>query len=119
MWVHEGGDVEEARFQEARRGGGYQGEARPLERILAEGERAVVDRIVDGRLAVLLVGEEEREVTVPVQALPKGAREGTWVRMGAGDSGELVIDWEETEARRARLAEKLDLLRQRGRAPRP
>lgn len=44
---------------------------------------AVVDRIVDSQ-AVLLAGEEETEVTVPVADLPAGVGEGGWVRLRLG-----------------------------------
>ncbi len=44
------------------------------------GEEAVIDRIVAG-MAVLLVGEAEREVHCPAGELPAGAREGDWLRV--------------------------------------
>ena len=80
-------------------------------------ERAVVDRIVDGRHAVLLVGESEVERIVPVDRLPGGVKEGTWLKVHF-DGDELVhaeIDSATTEAVRRRIAEKLSRLRARGR----
>lgn len=39
--------------------------------------RAVVDRIEDGRTAVLLVGEDELKVELPTALLPEGADAGS------------------------------------------
>lgn len=39
---------------------------------------AVIDRIAEGK-AVLLIGSEESPVYVPVDVLPEGAKEGTWL----------------------------------------
>ena len=39
---------------------------------------AVIDRISDGT-AVLLIGKEETQVSVPLSELPEGAGEGTWL----------------------------------------
>lgn len=79
-------------------------------------EKAVVDRIVDGHTAVLLVGEDEREMLVSVDDLPDGAREGAWLRV-MGDPPRLELDLEETARVRERIAGKLELLRRRGRSP--
>lgn len=89
------------------------------ERALADSrvERAVVDRLVDGRWAVLLVGPGEEERVVDLKLLPPGAGEGTWLRLSlAGDEVlALEVDEEETRRVRERLDEKLARLRQRGR----
>lgn len=80
-------------------------------------EQAVVDRIVDGIHAVLLVGEEQVERVVPASQLPQGAREGTWLKV-CFDGDQLVhveIDPGLTQAAQARIAEKMDRLRARGR----
>jgi hypothetical protein len=39
---------------------------------------AVVDRISEG-IAVLLFGEDEYQVNLPVEFLPEGTREGDWL----------------------------------------
>jgi hypothetical protein len=39
---------------------------------------AVIDRIAEGK-AVLLFGREESPVYVPVDVLPEGVKEGTWL----------------------------------------
>ena len=80
-------------------------------------EKAVVDRIVDKRHAVLLVGESEVEKIVSVDKLPPGAGEGTWLRVEF-EGDELVaaeVDAEETARVKARITAKMERLRQRGR----
>jgi predicted O-methyltransferase YrrM len=80
-------------------------------------EKAVIDRIVDGRHAVLLVGEAETERVVPVDQLPAGAREGAWLRVRfEGDQlVESALDPEETERARQRVGDKMAQLRARPR----
>ena len=80
-------------------------------------EKAVIDRIVDGRTAVILVGEDERQYHCPTDNLPEGAKEGTWLRVHV-ESGSVVameVDQEETDAVRRRIQEKMDRLRAKGR----
>ena len=80
-------------------------------------EKAVVDRIVDKRHVVLLVGENELEKIVSVDKLPPGAGEGTWLRVEF-EGDDLVaaeVDAEETEQVKARITAKMERLRQRGR----
>lgn len=80
-------------------------------------EKAVVDRIVDKRHAVLLVGENEAEKIVSVDKLPPGAGEGIWLRVEF-EGDELVaveVDAEETARVKARITAKMERLRQRGR----
>jgi hypothetical protein len=81
-------------------------------------EVAVVDRIVDGEHAVLLVGAEpRREVIVPIGALPDEVREGHWLTLEL--EGDRVvraeIDRGATDDARDRVKSKLDALRARGR----
>ena len=79
-------------------------------------QRAVVDRIVDGVNVVLLVGDKESEVVVPVGKLPPGASEGAWllVRFDGGQLIEAEVDTEETMRVRQRIGEKLRRLREQG-----
>lgn len=107
MWVYDEVDRPEAVTA------GENPQAAPGTGSMAPGERAVIDRI-EGRMAVLLVGEEEREVVIAVDALPAGAREGTWLAYD-GQRQQMVVDAEETERRRQRIAAKLELLRRRSR----
>jgi len=64
-------------------------------------EKAVLDRF-EGTLAILLIGKKKRRVNVPMQLLPRQAKEGTWLKVEF-DGSEIVkieIDLEETERRR-------------------
>lgn len=46
---------------------------------------AVIDRIEDGGVAVLLVGEDEKtKVEIPVSLLPEGATDGDHLRITIG-----------------------------------
>lgn len=76
---------------------------------------AVVDRIVDSRHAVLIAGDDE--YVVPAEQLPDGAGQGSWLRVQFGPGGIVAaaVDDEETERRRARIAEKMERLRSRDR----
>ncbi len=80
-------------------------------------EKAVLDRIVDGAHAVLLVGEEEREHVVPAALLPAEVTPGTWLKVRFEEENlvEAAIDGEETRRARERISEKLNRLRARGR----
>ncbi len=66
-------------------------------------DAVVLDRIEDG-VAVLLVGPDEVEVTVPAALLPTGAQDGDWFRW-------LVPDPELSERRRADVATRLERIR--------
>jgi hypothetical protein len=68
-------------------------------------DAAVVDRIEDGRHAVLLVGPAEVEVVLDIATLPAGTREGDWLRIG------LTSDVELTESRRSGLTDRLERIR--------
>ena len=74
-------------------------------------DRAVVDRIVDGETAVLLVGPQQAELHVPVDHLPEGATDGTWIIL---DLAAFIvgIDQDLTDRRRAKLDARLAQLRQ-------
>lgn len=76
-------------------------------------EKAVIDRF-EGDWAVLLVGDRQKKLPVPRARLPRGAREGHWLKVDLDDEGKLqraAIDAEETARARQRIAEKLDRLR--------
>jgi hypothetical protein len=76
-------------------------------------DRAVVDRIVDGRTAVLLVGTEETELQLPSALLPEGAGEGDWLVLDlATEPPSLVrVDEELTDARRTDLEQRMERIR--------
>ena len=79
-------------------------------------ERTVIDRIVDGQHAVLLVGEDEREIILPANQLPEEAGPGTWLQVEVRDDviTQITIDLEETEKTQSRIRGKMALLRERG-----
>lgn len=80
---------------------------------------ATVDRIVDGKTAVLLLeddGEQFDQLDVPVEQLPTEAQDGGGVLSVTVEDGELVeatYRAEETEARRESARERLDRLSER------
>jgi hypothetical protein len=78
-------------------------------------QKAVIDRIVDGQHAVVLVGEEEREIILPVEQLPAGIGAGIWLQVELEDDliTEITIDPEETARVERRIAGKMALLRRR------
>lgn len=75
--------------------------------------KAVIDRFEEQH-AVLLVGETQKQMVVPRKSLPGKAREGHWLKIEI--EGETlvsaVIDKDETDRARQRIAEKLARLRQ-------
>lgn len=80
-------------------------------------QQAVLDRIVDGVHAVLLVGQGETETVVPLGQLPAGVKAGDWLVIVTDDHGQRSIraDPDATQAARQRIAGKLERLRRRGR----
>lgn len=74
-------------------------------------ERAVVDRIEEGS-AVLLVGDEERELVVPIGSLPKSSGPGVWLRVTLEGEGlkHAEIDRETTRLRKSRIQGMMDRL---------
>ena len=75
---------------------------------------AVLDRIVDGRFAVLLVGEEEEEHMIPMFEMPQGSKEG--MKFNLSFIGKDIISIEimnEEVGKSQELNEKLALLRKR------
>ena len=42
--------------------------------------KAVVDRI-EGDIAVVLIGDKEVKLDVPISELPKGSKEGSWLKV--------------------------------------
>jgi hypothetical protein len=67
-------------------------------------DSAVLDRIVDGRLAVLLVGPDEVELVLDASSLPEGAVEGDWFHLDLRADPALSAERRgDLEARLARL----------------
>ena len=74
-------------------------------------ERAVIDRVEEGQ-AVLLVGNDERQLIVPLSALPQGAAPGQWLRVEIEGSRlrSATLDPEQTARRQSWLRQRLDRL---------
>jgi hypothetical protein len=73
---------------------------------------AVLDRVVDGVAATLLVGPDERELLLPADTLPGAATDGSWLILDT--LGRVAaLDEEFTEQRRQALHERLAAIRQR------
>ena len=83
-------------------------------------DRAVIDRIVDGHTAVLLVGGEETELLLPVGALPQGAADGTWVVLDMSTDPPTVVGIDEqlTQRRFDELSARLETIRRERRGGR-
>lgn len=83
-------------------------------------DRAVLDRIVDGSTAVLLVGAAGHELTLPADRLPEDASDGTWLVLDVDVDPPVVvaIDEELTELRRRDLSSRLSRVRQERRGGR-
>ncbi|MFC0470452.1 DUF3006 domain-containing protein [Halalkalibacter kiskunsagensis] len=81
-------------------------------------EKAIVDRLVDGKHAVLLVGAKEIEKVIPSSKLPSGVTAGTVVKVEfRGDElGSIEADHEETDKTKERIKSKLELLRERSKS---
>lgn len=84
-------------------------------------DKAVFERLAENRLAVLLVGNEERELHVPVEQLPPGASPGCWLRVTITGRRlvKATIDADQTERVAAHISKQLARLRQRGSRLRP
>ena len=82
--------------------------------------RAVLDRVVDGVVATLLIGPDERELHLPADTLPSAATDGSWLILDT--LGRVAaLDEALTEQRRRALHERLAAIRERrsaGRFPR-
>jgi hypothetical protein len=80
-------------------------------------ERAVIDRIEDGRYAVLLVGDIEREHVLPLSSFPFSVRPGLWLKVQFDNDVlvSAVADETYTKEVEERVSDKLKQLRKRGR----
>ncbi|WNF38623.1 DUF3006 domain-containing protein [Bacillaceae bacterium IKA-2] len=78
-------------------------------------DKAVVDRIVDEKLVVLLVGDQEIEKVIALEKLPAGVMEGTWIKVefNGNDLIAIEVDEEKTSETKERVRSKMDLLRER------
>lgn len=83
-------------------------------------DRAVLDRVVEGATAVLLVGPDEWEAHVEAAVLPSSAEDGTWLIVDPETSpvGILGVDEEMTARRTRDVAARMQRLREHRRGGR-
>jgi hypothetical protein len=74
--------------------------------------RAVLDRIVDGRVAVLLVGDDQTELRVPTDVMPADATEGDWLIIDSRGRP-AAVDTALTTERRKAARSRLERIRRR------
>ena len=74
--------------------------------------KAVIDRF-EGEYAILIFGEDEQHLDFPRKLLPQKAKEGSWLQLDivGGQPTNIILDDQETEKARQRIAEKLAHLR--------
>jgi hypothetical protein len=66
--------------------------------------KAVVDRF-EGDYAVVLFGDSEIQVDIPIVLLPEGVKEGGWLNVS------FELDQEGTEKQKEKIKDMLDKLR--------
>ena len=66
--------------------------------------KAVVDRF-EGNQAVVLFGSDETKVNIPKILLPKGAKEGSWLKV------DIVLDKEGTKKQEEKIKGMLDKMK--------
>ncbi len=76
---------------------------------------AVLDRIEDGKFAVILAESLNKEFVIDVSLLPEGSKEGTWFKITIQDDQieQITIDEAKTKEKLKTINEKLNLLRQK------
>lgn len=76
--------------------------------------RGVLDRIEDERLAVILIEDMNKEIVLPILALPKGSKEGIWLLMTFEPSNNewiITIDDDKTNRYRKKSFQLMETLR--------
>ena len=68
--------------------------------------KAVVDRI-ENRIAVVLFGNEETAVNIPLALLPEGTKEGSFLQI------DMNLDPDGEEAQREKISNLLDKLKKK------
>lgn len=68
--------------------------------------KAVIDRF-EGEYAVVLIGDEEIKLDVPINLLPEGCREGGWLKM------RFELDPEGTRSQEEKIVGLLDKLKKK------
>jgi len=83
--------------------------------VFMEYKKGVIDRIEDGRIAVIFLEDDLKRYDLPVSLLPAEAREGDWLRLTISDDKviKIEINKDETDKRRKRITEKFLRLRKK------
>lgn len=79
--------------------------------------KGYLDRVEDNAMAVILIEEKNKEITVPLDTLPAGSKEKTWLHMEQvnGRYTVLSIDRETTEEKAQQTSALMERLRKRKR----
>ncbi len=72
--------------------------------------KAVIDRI-ENDLAILLVGDQEIQVDIPVSLLPDGAKEGSWLTI------DMKLDLDAEQQQRKKISGMLERLKNKNNEP--
>lgn len=74
-----------------------------------------LDRIVDGKHAVIIVEELGKEFVVDVERLPTGSKEGAWFNLTINDDTieSIVLDEQYTAKKEKDIENKVNKLRKR------
>lgn len=77
--------------------------------------KGVLDRIEDGRHAVILIEEINKQFVIDISELPEQSSEGTWftLKLENDEIKEITINQEETTHREDLIRNKLERLRSR------
>ncbi len=77
--------------------------------------KGVLDRIEDNDMAVILIEEINKELTIPLHDLPKGSTESTWFHIEKkGDAFEVIsIDSKTTSQEADKSADVMKKLREK------
>jgi hypothetical protein len=80
--------------------------------------RGVIDRFVDDKWAVILVGEEETEYNVLVEQLPMNVEESSVVQVDIvnGSVVKVALLEDETTTQQTNISKKMELLKARKRS---
>ena len=77
--------------------------------------KGYLDRVEDNNMAVILIEEENEEIVVPIDELPDGSKEKTWLQMEhvQGLYKVISIDHETTAEKAQQTSALMEKLRKR------
>lgn len=82
--------------------------------------KGILDRIEDGRLAVILIEELQQEITLPIAFLPEGSRVNSWfdIELEGQEIKSIALDAEATEVKRDKASKLMKRLKMKQRKSR-